>query len=197
MCKNFDSFFHAFKHESWGTLSNLLTALRIILAPVVVFGIYVQAWAFTFVLFLIAVFTDLFDGYYARLFKQQTYIGTVLDPIADKLFLICCFGALSFWPSPSFSIPTWFFWMVVGRELFILIGASILVALGSNLKVRPTIWGKLTTFFQLLFLSWIFICYFFGWAPVRTYSVFLVLLALFSMLSFMQYVKIGLHSLKR
>jgi phosphatidylglycerophosphate synthase len=51
------------------------------------------------------------------------------------------------------------------------------------------IWGKLTTLLQILFLKWIFICYFMGWEPKRTYVVLLYSIAVFSVISLFQYFK--------
>lgn len=185
-----------FSDGSWLTISNGLTFARIILAPVMMVGILQKMWFLTFWVFVVASWTDLLDGYLARRFNTQTGLGAVLDPIADKIFLLSCFSGLSFLDSPSFHIPTWFFFMVLGREFIISFGFFILMILGKNAQPRPTIWGKLTTFFQLLFIFWIFVCYFFGWAPVRTYGVFLILLAVFSVLSLLHYIRMGIGFLK-
>ena len=67
----------------------------------------------------------------------------------------------------------------------------------TNFKVAPTIWGKLTTLFQILFIIWIFLCYFFGWVPAKTYYVLLILLTIFSVVSFAQYLKIGFAFLSK
>ncbi|MFH1831280.1 MAG: CDP-alcohol phosphatidyltransferase family protein [bacterium] len=193
MTNNKLSFINMLRYERVCTLSNMLTFVRIALSPIVMFGIFKKWWVLAFSVFIVASLTDLLDGYLARRLNEQTKLGTMLDPIADKIFLVSCFSALAFFSSPSFFIPTWFVAMVVGREVIILVGSSILMFSGVNFEVKPTIWGKLTTFFQLLFICWIFICYFLCWVPMRTYGVFLVLLAVFSLLSLLQYIKIWLN----
>ncbi len=194
--KKFNATLDRLKEDrTWFTISNILTFSRIALAPILVVGIAKHWWKFSFYLFLFASLSDMLDGFVARFFNQQTELGTLLDPIADKFFLVCSLGALSFIDSPSFQIPAWFFFMVVGRETIILIGSLSLMRLREGFEIHPTLWGKLTTFFQLLFICWLFICYFLKWAPVRTYGVFLVLLALFSLMSLLQYIKIGLSYL--
>ena len=176
----------------WVNVSNALTFLRIILAPLVVVGVLFQAWRATFLIFLVASISDVLDGYCARLFNEKTALGEILDPIADKFFLLCSFGSLAFLATPSFSIPIWFVILFCVRELIILSGTYILLRINRNFHVEPTVWGKLTTLFQLLFIGWLFVCYFLHWAPMRTYAVVVILLALFSLLSLMQYMRIGI-----
>ena len=70
---------------------NILTILRLLAAPgiVVMFLYFARPWAdwFALLLFVSAAITDFFDGYLARLWKQQTKFGAMLDPIADKLLV--------------------------------------------------------------------------------------------------------------
>jgi cardiolipin synthase len=180
----------------WLTLSNGLTFLRIGLTPFIVMGIVHRSWDVVFSLILVAALTDFFDGHLARWRDEQTILGTYLDPIADKILLVSSFASLSFVDSPSFSIPFWFVLLVFMRETIIIGGSFILFVLGIKFKVMPSIWGKLTTFFQLTFILWLFICYFVGWSPIRTYSVLLVLLAIFSLISLVHYGIIGVRYLE-
>jgi cardiolipin synthase (CMP-forming) len=184
--------FLIFKDKRLFTISNFLTLLRIILSPVVVWGIFLNNWVFAFGIFFLASLTDLLDGYLARLFNEKTRFGALLDPLADKIFLLSLFGALVFIDSPSFPIPNWFFIIVVTRELIILVGAAVLLIFDFEFNVEPTFSGKLTTFFYILFISWVFVCHFLKWLPMKTFFVLLVMLSLFSLLSLFYYVKIGL-----
>jgi len=71
-------------------LSNILTISRIIVIPIILLLIYMQSplsgWI-AFILFCIAGITDYFDGYFARIRKEISNLGTFLDPIADKLLV--------------------------------------------------------------------------------------------------------------
>jgi len=174
--------------KCWFNISNCLTILRIILAPILMMNMYNAHFKTAFIVFLIAACTDVLDGFAARLFNEQTYLGTFLDPIADKIFLLASFGSLAFIDSPFFVIPTWFIYVIMSRELAIILGAYFLVRVGRAETVTPMIWGKLTTFFQIIFLSWVFVCYFVGWYPSKTYCALLILLTLLSVISFLQYV---------
>src|SRR5574344_1252881 len=71
-------------------LPNLLTISRIVVIPVIFLSIYIHSsiWSmFAAVLFIVAAITDYFDGYLARLNKQTSVFGRLLDPIADKLLV--------------------------------------------------------------------------------------------------------------
>lgn len=175
--------------KSWGTISNGLTFVRLLLAPVVVVGLYRQCWVMAFVLFVVAAATDLLDGYIARAFDQQTHLGTILDPLADKCLLVASFGALAFFHLPFFHVPHWFFLIVVCREALILLGSIILLRWFKDAHIQPMLWGKMTTFLQILFIIWVFICYFVGWEPNQTHMFLLVLLTIFSLLSLYQYIR--------
>jgi cardiolipin synthase len=178
------------------TISNGLTVLRMLLTPFIVAGIFYEHWAAVFYLIIIAGLTDLFDGYLARNFNQASNIGKILDPIADKILTISSFSALAFLQSPSFPIPVWFVCLILCRELIIILGSYGLVRSGKKFEVSPTLSGKLTTLFQILFILWLFVCHFFGWVPAKTYYTLLIFLSIFSVLSLLQYITIGTRYLK-
>jgi len=74
------------------TIPNILTVLRLIAAPgvAVMFLYFVRPWAdwFAMILFVSAAVTDWFDGYLARIWKQESRFGAMLDPIADKAMVV-------------------------------------------------------------------------------------------------------------
>jgi len=182
--------------KNWLTISNILTMARILLTPVLVAGIFYEKWLLVFILFIAISLTDLLDGYLARLWNEHTNFGKLLDPLADKFLIISMFFSLAFIKSPSFIIPVWFFVLILCREIIIIYGTYYLLKAGIKIDVAPIIWGKLTTFLQLFFIFWIFICYFFKWNPGATYYVVLVLLSFFSILSLWQYTKLGIKYLR-
>jgi cardiolipin synthase (CMP-forming) len=181
-----------FEDKSWFTISNFLTFIRIFLTPIIVYGISREKWNFVFFLLLVVAVTDVLDGFLARLLNENTNLGKMLDPIADKFLLISSFCALAFLDSPSFFIPSWFVILIFVREFIILLGSFLIFKFRVDFEIAPTIWGKLTTFFQLLFIFWLFICNFFGWVPARTYQTLLIFLSIFSIFSLLQYIKIGI-----
>jgi cardiolipin synthase len=86
------------------TLPNLLTVFRMALIPVFVSLLFYQKFLFALAAFVLAGITDGLDGLFARRFHQQSPLGRILDPVADKLMLVTSFVVLSMknvFPAPS------------------------------------------------------------------------------------------------
>jgi len=151
------------------TTANKITLARICLIPVFV-GF---TWAYgrsiaggqsiesyrvgAIVVFLVAACTDGVDGFVARRFHQESRLGTILDPIADKGLSAAALVALavSGWPC---SLPLWFPCAVIGRDLVLAIGFTALTRLVDRVEIRPSLTGKLATLFQLLSITWALFC---------------------------------------
>src|ERR1700693_449280 len=103
---------------------NLLTLLRICLAPFLVSAILENRFALSFGLFLAAGLTDALDGTLARILHQRTMLGQYLDPVADKLLLSTLFLVLMH----KGLIPARVTVMVFGRDVGILVVAALLYA---------------------------------------------------------------------
>lgn len=101
--------------------------------------------------FMLAGFTDLMDGLIARRFDQKSEIGTLLDPIADKLLLVSSFLVLTFTGVDlGTRIPVWLTVSVISRDI-VLVTAVVIVNLSMGKHLfPPSIWGKWTTTLQLL-----------------------------------------------
>lgn len=179
------------------TIPTIITLVRILLTPLIVYSMVMHQWGNAFGLFLIASISDMLDGSIARFCKQQTFLGACLDPIADKLLLLGCFFALAFIDTPLFVIPQWFVYIVLIKELTIIGGATFLIITASADTIRPTLLGKLSTVVQMLFIIWLFACYFFHWVPLKTYWTMLSLLLFLVLASLVQYVCIGIRALKK
>lgn len=175
------------------TVPTLFTLLRILLVPVIVYAMITHAWGVAFFCFVIAAATDVIDGFLARLCDNQSLLGACLDPVADKFLLLSCFFTLAFIQTPLFTLPGWFFAIVLTKEVIILGGSLILLLSHCGFAVRPTILGKATTVVQVCFIIWLFACYFFSWMPVKTYVSMLAIMLCFVLLSAAQYIHIGLQ----
>lgn len=125
---------------------NLLTLLRICLAPVLVAAVLEGRFGLSFVLFVVAGLTDALDGTLARLLKQRTTLGQYLDPVADKLLLSTLFLVLMY----RGLIPTTVTVLVFGRDVAILLVAAILFAAVGRSEFPPSIFGKANTVAQVL-----------------------------------------------
>ena len=188
---NFKKIFSLPAEQRRLTFSSFITLIRIALVPFIVTAMIAHQWGTAFILFVIAALTDLIDGFVARYFNQQTFLGACLDPIADKILLLSCFFSLAFINSPLFSIPLWLVLIILCKEVIQIIGALLIFIYKGQLIVKPTLLGKLNTVVQILFIIWLFACYFFRWVPVKTYYTMLGLLLLLTCLSFAQYSVIG------
>lgn len=187
---------HIFQHlpdtEKRITIPTLFTLSRILLVPVIIGSMVMGCWGAAFFFFVFACLTDVIDGLLARFLNEKTFLGACLDPIADKLLLISCFFTLAFVSTPLFSIPRWFVLFVVSKEVIQIAGASVIYYVRGHLNVQPTLLGKMTTFIQMIFIMWLFACYFFCWMPIKTYYTMLGIMIFFITVSFVQYVRIGL-----
>ena len=114
-----------------------------------------------FLLFIAAVFllagiTDGLDGLLARRFDQRSQLGTILDPIADKLLLVTSFVVLSLrsvFPQPVPShlpIPFWVTVAVISRDVFIIVGAAAINMVTGFRGFRPSMLGKVNTTVQIV-----------------------------------------------
>ena len=124
-------------------LPNLLTLIRIFLVPLVVAALVQQNLRleignkllvandfFALTVFLAAAFTDILDGYLARRWKQVTTVGTLLDPVADKLLVSAALIALV----EIRLLPGWMVILIIGREFAVSGLRSIAAAEGYTIN---------------------------------------------------------------
>jgi cardiolipin synthase (CMP-forming) len=105
------------------TIPNILTSLRILSIPFVNYLVFINKHEYACALFLLAGFTDFFDGYIARNWKnQKSYLGSILDPLADKLLI----GSLTITLTLNDMLPIQLALVIIMRDLC-LIMASLFV----------------------------------------------------------------------
>ena len=138
------------------TLPNLLTMFRMGLVPVFVSLLFYQKFVWGLVAFVVAGVTDMLDGLLARRFNQKSQLGTILDPIADKLLLVTSFVVLSLptiIPSqhtPShLPVPFWVTAAVISRDIFIIVGVAAINIVTGFRSFRPSWLGKVNTTIQI------------------------------------------------
>ena len=137
------------------TVPNLLTVFRMVLIPLFVTLLFYQRFLWALGVFVIAGLTDGLDGLLARRFAQESQLGTILDPIADKLMLVSAFVVLSMrsvFPQPLPShlpVPFWVTIAVISRDVFITVGALAINIMTGFRGFRPSLLGKLNTTIQI------------------------------------------------
>lgn len=120
-------------------IPNILTILRFILIPVILYFIFTGHYLLGFIFFTISGITDILDGAIARKFNLITNFGKLIDPLADKLTQISVLATLVF----QKIIPFWILIIVLLKELLMIIGASFLY--GKDVVVYSKWFGKLAT----------------------------------------------------
>jgi len=125
---------------------NLLTLLRLFIIPFLVINILDQHWGAAFALIMLAAISDGLDGLMARWLSQHTQLGQYLDPIADKLLLSTLFLVLTH----VGDVPRYVTVLVFSRDLGILLISTLLFATNTLRDFRPSLFGKLNTFVQIL-----------------------------------------------
>ena len=173
-------------------LPNTLTIARIFIVPLLV-AVLVQEriilhWngavitndVVALIIFWLAAATDLLDGYLARRWGQVTTIGTLLDPIADKLLVSAALISLV----QVRVVPGWLVVLLVGREFAVSGLRSIAAVEGYTIKASEL--GKTKTFWQVLAISLLMISMHHAWVA-RWANLSLYVVVLFSIWSAISY----------
>ena len=173
-------------------LPNTLTIARIFIVPLLV-AVLVQEriilhWngavitndVVALIIFWVAAATDLLDGYLARRWGQVTTIGTLLDPIADKLLVSAALISLV----QVRVVPGWLVVLLVGRE-FAVSGLRSIAAV-EGYTIRASELGKTKTFWQVLAISLLMISMHHAWVA-RWANLSLYVVVLFSIWSAVSY----------
>jgi len=108
------------------TVPNLLSLLRLALVPVFLVLILSGSNALAIFVLIVASVTDYLDGYFARKLKQETRLGQLLDPAADRLYIFATLIGLTI----VGYIPLWLPLIVIGRDLLLLFTYPILASRG-------------------------------------------------------------------
>lgn len=141
------------------TLANRLTISRMCLVPVLVILVTYGHFEWALGIFVIAGITDALDGMFARLRRERTRLGAMLDPLADKLLVTASVVMLSI-PSPELTvrIPAWITILTLSRDVGILTSVLVIHLAVGRRSFFPTMLGKATTTVQLATILWLFWC---------------------------------------
>ena len=158
------------------TTANKITILRILLIPFFVVEVLYYSRdgrelyrTLAVLCFAVAAICDGVDGYVARRFNQRSELGAILDPLADKLLLVCGIVVLSFDHAPYLdSVPLWLTGTIIGRDVVILIGMVVIQLMVGKVKVRPRIIGKVATVLQMAVVLWILLKWSETWFRILT-----------------------------
>ncbi|MBI4343783.1 MAG: CDP-alcohol phosphatidyltransferase family protein [Candidatus Omnitrophica bacterium] len=178
------------------SLANQISIFRLLLAPAIVACLLYyspQRDDLRFLalgLFVVGMASDALDGFFARVKRQQTELGTLLDPIADKALilgtLISCstIQGLPAW----MRVPAWFNLLVISRDVLLVAGSVVLFAMQGRWHVRPSPLGKGTTVAQMLVIPTVLLG-----LPVK--EPLILLAAALTALSAASYIRMGVKAL--
>ena len=171
----------------FNSLPNILTLSRIILLPVYVAAFIYNRYEYALLIFAIGGLSDILDGFIARAMKQTTEFGKMLDPVADKFFLLTAYILMSI----HGVLPKWISVIVISRDLIVITGCLIIYFLTDKLRIEPSALGKLSNALQFILIGFALITLNLN-NGIIVPKPFIILVALLTTISGLQYVYKGM-----
>ncbi|MCX7966483.1 MAG: CDP-alcohol phosphatidyltransferase family protein [Syntrophorhabdaceae bacterium] len=150
-------------------IPNFFSVFRLFITIFFIIAINENRFNLALCLFIAQGLSDLLDGFLARIMKAKTYLGAILDPMADKVMLASSYIVLTI----KGFIPTWVTLIVLARDFLIATGFLMLYALSYRLKPSPSIISKLTTLTQVVTIIYLL------WSDKRYYKEWLFFITVF------------------
>jgi cardiolipin synthase len=170
-------------NEKIFTIPNLLTSIRIFLVPFFIIAMNSRDYSFALKLVIVAGITDCLDGIIARKFRQESKLGSFLDPLADKILLLSVM--LTFYINEL--APRWFIAIIFFRD-FLVASGWLEAYLRTRKMMKPTILGKASNALQVIIFGYILLSINFPMATLSNLFYFIV--SFVSLASLIQYVYI-------
>lgn len=146
--------------------------MRIVLVAPVVWALATEQFVLALILFVAAGISDGLDGFLAKHFHWESRLGSILDPIADKLLLVACFAVLT-WLG---LLPLWLLLLVLGRDLIIVTGGLAYHYCVGQFDLTPLWSSKINTTLQIALVLLVIVQqqWFPGLSQAVTISIWLV-----------------------
>lgn len=128
------------------TVANMITILRFLLVPAVIYWLLNGEWGLAFAGFVVAGISDGVDGFVARHFNQRSKLGAYLDPMADKLLLVSVFVVLGYMGE----LPLWLVIAAVSRDALIVCAVLLSTVMGNPVEMKPLMVSKANTAIQIV-----------------------------------------------
>ncbi|BAW80808.1 CDP-alcohol phosphatidyltransferase [Candidatus Nitrosoglobus terrae] len=165
-------------------IPNLLSGMRILLIVPLVYVLYQEEYFLSLWIIVVAGISDGLDGFLAKRYQWQSRLGSILDPVADKLLLISSYITLALLGH----LPYWLIILVFSRDLIIILGALAYHFLIDHFEMEPTSLSKLNTLWQILLLISIIVDQLPGFRISQIVDGLIYLVAITTVLSGIQYV---------
>lgn len=164
-------------------IPNVLTAVRVLLAPLTAYLIFQGNDLAALCVFALAGASDAVDGFLARRFGLVSRFGEYLDPAADKLLMLVCFVTLTVMQHA----PLWLSALVIGRDVAIVAGVLLARALSLPVKMEPLAIGKASTVVQIGYVGLLLLLLTFNLDMPQLVFFAAVAAAVFTFLSWIAY----------
>ncbi len=168
-------------------LPNAITIARIVSVIPLAWLLVEQRYQAALLLAVLAGASDGLDGLLAKRYNWVTRLGSLLDPIADKLLLGVCFTVLAL----QGHLPIWLLALVIGRDLVIIGGATAFHFLIRDLDGDPSLISKLNTMLQIVLVLLVLLTLALLWQLPATLTVLIYATAVTTVLSGLHYVWLG------
>lgn len=169
-------------------LPNAITIARMLSLVPLVWLMLQKQYTGALILALLAGASDGVDGFLAKRFDWEGRLGSILDPLADKLMMLCCFSVFVY----QKYFPLWLFLLIVGRDVVIILGTSYVnFFVGRLQSATPTIVSKINTALQIILILTLLITLsqLYDLTPINQWLFILV--AIFTTVSGIHYVWLG------
>src|SRR4030042_595216 len=125
--------------EKFWNVPNLITLTRLAVVPVLALMLFQKRAFGALIIVFLAGLSDVLDGFAARRWHQRTKVGTLIDPLADKIllstaFILLAVRSLGF----AYVIPLWLMAVVIARDFIILAGGVVIFLIRGRREVPPT-----------------------------------------------------------
>lgn len=172
---------------------NILSALRLIAAPIAACLILDGADLPALCVFAFAGASDAADGFLAKKFGLASRFGAWLDPAADKLLMLASFLSLTY----VGAVPLWLTVLVIGRDVAIVAGVLLARMLALPLEVKPLMVGKVSTVVQVAYIGLVLLLLTLREPPPLLERGGEAVVALLTVLSFLSYAQLWLKAAGR
>jgi cardiolipin synthase (CMP-forming) len=133
----------------------MLTLMRVSLIPGICVFLEERHFKVALSLYVIAAFSDVFDGYLARRWRQITPLGTIMDPLVDIAFNLVMLWGLT----ATGLLSRWVFWIGATRYAILAVGGAGLYLFVGPVKIRPTSFGRFTGVVMTAFIALLTLLY--------------------------------------
>jgi cardiolipin synthase len=159
------------------SIPNVITSLRLFLLIPLSFYLSKEDYTTALYIFFIAGLSDALDGFLAKKFDWVSHFGSILDPLADKALLVISMAILTM----NAKIDVLLFSLVALRDLYIILGAYLYHRKFGKYQMKPSIYSKMNTFFQISTVTLLLISLGYDSLPVHIFTLlnWLIYISLF------------------